>query len=254
MPRRLKQFVYLLLFLIFWSAVAGAFYWAYLKPVPSCVDHKQNQGEEGVDCGGPCTQFCIPATLAPVQVVGEPRVFQPTPQRVSVAVKLQNPNADFAARSFSYTVTVYGETGKSFTMAGSSYIYAGDIEYLAFLDDKDEGIGRPVNAVFTVSSPMWVPKRLFVKPALRVRNATTTIAEDGSLRVEGVVASDDARDVRDITLVALFKGERGETLGTSKTELDGVTAGGTESFLIVHPPSAGVVPGSTELFVSAIRP
>jgi hypothetical protein len=99
-----------------------------------------------------------------------------------------------------------------------------------------------------------VPKRLFVKPSLRVRSATTTIALDGSLRTEGVVASDDTRDVRDVTLVALFKGEHGETLGTSRTELDGITAGGTESFLIVHPPSAGVVPASTQLFVSGIRP
>jgi len=253
MHRRLKQLAYLIIFLAFWALVALAAYALFFKPVPSCVDHRQNQGEEGVDCGGPCRQFCIPATLHAIQVVGEPRVFQPSADRISLVVKLQNPNTEFAAQSFGYVATLYGDTGASATITGTSFMYAGDIKYVALLAPP-AAIGRPVRATFTVGSPAWVPLRLFTKPSLRIQNQTTTVAVDGSVRVDGTLASDDTRTLREVSIVALFYGGRGELLGASQTVLDSLSAGATSPFVIAYPPLSGVLPESTQVFVSAIRP
>lgn len=206
-----------------------------------------------MDCGGPCRQFCIPADLTPIQVSGEPRVFQPIPELVSVMVKLQNPNTTFSAREFSYTLTIHGEGSRTKTISGTSFIYAGDIKYLAFLENSAE-VGRPVRAEFVVSSPVWVPQGLFAKPSLRVQSQTASTTEDGSLRVEGIVANDDTRAARTISLVALFMGSRGELVGVSQTELDALDVGATSPFVIVHPLIEGAVAASTQVFVSGVRP
>jgi len=62
MPRRfIKQFIYGAFFTAFWLALLyGAWLLIYK---PSCADHIKNQGEAGIDCGGPC---------APCGVRGQP--------------------------------------------------------------------------------------------------------------------------------------------------------------------------------------
>ena len=36
-----------------------------LYKAPTCFDGKQNQGEGGIDCGGPCVKLCPSAFLPP---------------------------------------------------------------------------------------------------------------------------------------------------------------------------------------------
>ena len=52
-----KQLTFFLVFLII---IIGAAVGFWLKiAAPSCTDGKQNQGEKGVDCGGPCAKECL---------------------------------------------------------------------------------------------------------------------------------------------------------------------------------------------------
>ena len=58
-------FIYLTFFLLFSLSL-----YFYFKPQPSCSDGKQNQNEQGVDCGGVCVQECDIVKAQPL-IIGE---------------------------------------------------------------------------------------------------------------------------------------------------------------------------------------
>ena len=51
--RIIKRLVIIFVYLVIISAVGTGLYFL-LRTQPTCGDKIQNQGEEGIDCGGPC--------------------------------------------------------------------------------------------------------------------------------------------------------------------------------------------------------
>ena len=77
-----------------------------LYKAPSCVDHTQNQGEQGIDCGGPCAYLCSADELAPsVRFV---RAVFPGAGTTDIIAYIDNPNKTAGAQAASYTVDLYG--------------------------------------------------------------------------------------------------------------------------------------------------
>ena len=159
MPRRVKQVVYGILYLVIVGAIATGIYFLFLKPAPSCFDGIQDEGETGIDCGGPCAKLCIPSNIAPIVPLGAVTIFSPLAGHVTVLAELENTNTDFAANSFDYVVTLYGADGSS-TVAnipGSSFAYAAETKYLVV---PNEDIPASVSrADITVSDIQWVRQR-----------------------------------------------------------------------------------------------
>lgn len=71
---------------------------------PSCADGKQNQDEEGIDCGGSCAQICTASAVPPV--VDFVRALKQG-NRVDVIAYIENPNPSAAAWGARYTVELY---------------------------------------------------------------------------------------------------------------------------------------------------
>lgn len=256
MRRRLKQTIYLLAFLVFWGGIFSGVYLLYFQVPPSCFDTKQNQGEEGIDCGGPCKRFCVPQNLTDIQLDGLPIVFNPVPDRVSVLLKLRNPNVEFGAKQVGYTVRVYGENPSStLDIVGSTFLYAGEIKYVPLIRPT-ASIGRATRADISIatSTTTWLPASLMSKPAIRIQDAQTTADNQQGVRVAGRVINDDVLPVTNVSVSALFFGINGGVVGVSQTELPSLDAGESISFLIVHPPITGIAPEATQVFVTALKP
>ncbi len=73
---------------------------------PSCTDNVQNQGEAGVDCGGPCAYLCQAQAAAPV--VRFTQAIAPATGRTDVIAYVDNPNATAAAKNVPYHLALYG--------------------------------------------------------------------------------------------------------------------------------------------------
>lgn len=71
---------------------------------PSCSDGRQNQGEQGKDCGGPCAYLCTAHMQAPI--VRFAKTVSPSANRVDVVAYVDNPNINSGARFVPYTVTL----------------------------------------------------------------------------------------------------------------------------------------------------
>lgn len=79
---------------------------ATLYKTPTCFDTKQNQGETGVDCGGPCNALCTAEEQAPVARFV--RQLSPQPGRTDVIAYIDNKNANAAMAGAKFTITLYG--------------------------------------------------------------------------------------------------------------------------------------------------
>jgi hypothetical protein len=78
---------------------------AVFYKTPTCLDNTQNQGEAGVDCGGPCAKACV-ADVKPAQVRFA-RAVVPGADRTDVIAYVDNPNTGEAAHAVPATVEVY---------------------------------------------------------------------------------------------------------------------------------------------------
>lgn len=253
MARRLKQFAYLCLFLVFWGGVVGLFYRTFFVRPPSCFDTVQNQGEEGPDCGGPCKTLCISKTLIPPSALSAPQVFQPAAGVLSVLLELKNPNPTTAIRSVPYSVLVTGSSGAPLTLSGVTNLYASEVRRLVLV--RSSMLEGPFTATLTIttSSAQWAAAQQFAKPELRVVDAQTSSSPDGT-RVEGTIASDDALPVTDVTVLGVFYDSSGQLLGASQTVLQRLAPGASSRFTISSPELIGIDPSATQVTVTAYRP
>ena len=80
---------------------------ATLYKTPTCTDNVQNQGEYGVDCGGPCPYLCVDQTLPPTILFTKTVPAQGG--RIDVAALIENKNPDAAAKNVPYRIQIFGK-------------------------------------------------------------------------------------------------------------------------------------------------
>lgn len=86
--------------------VLGVLSYSTLHKAPSCVDNTQNQGESGIDCGGPCPYLCTEQEQAPVVRFTQARTN--ANGTTDVIAYVDNTNQGAYARNVAYSVSLYG--------------------------------------------------------------------------------------------------------------------------------------------------
>jgi uncharacterized protein YegL len=110
-------------------------YYLSHREVPTCFDGKQNQNEEGIDCGGGCALVCK-GKAKDLKVLWT-KIDEIRPGVSEVAFAIENSNVIVGAKNIPYTVTLYGARGEQLeerhgtTFAGPNeafLIYEGNIK------------------------------------------------------------------------------------------------------------------------------
>ena len=101
-----KQIIIALIFFGLVFSITSAFVITH-RPQPTCFDNKQNQGEEGIDCGGPCIS-CNLKENPPISVKTEPKFIIASNNTVHVFFTLLNSDNEWGLKSFKYTLTFIG--------------------------------------------------------------------------------------------------------------------------------------------------
>lgn len=253
MSRLSKQLIYGFLFFLFWAVVSAIVYFVYVRPGPGCFNGRQDDGEEGVDCGGVCAAVCLPQDMRPLEAVGEPRIFRSSPTVVGILVKIQNPNLEFAAKSFNYRIDVYDTSDTILaSRSGSSFIYAGEIKYLAdFISVPNSQ--DAFRAVITVESREWLPVARYSLPRIAIQDKRTEVRNEAII-VSGRILNQDVADFPRVEVVAILYNNFGLPVGVVRTEVENVWVGEPREFAASHPLSISIDPARTEYFVYARRP
>lgn len=222
-----KQIVYGIVFLGIIALVLLGLWSALISSPPSCFDSKKNQGEEDVDCGGPCVS-CSIRSVRDVEVRWA-KVFRAA-DGVGVAAELYNPNSDWAASHLEYRLTLKNELGEVLaTLTGTTFAYAGELKYVVY-PLVSEGRGA-VSADMRLLNPTWTPVKEFVKPEMETQSVQTK--KEDVMYVSGRLVNHSERVLGTPEVYALLFNEKDALIAASKTELGNVASFGSHDFRIL---------------------
>lgn len=174
MSRILKQIIYGALYLI----VAGAIVYGLLSlnifSAPSCFDNKQNQKEEGIDCGGPC----VPCAIKNLQPLRSKIETFGIDGNTNAVITLANPNFDYGAESFAYTVNFYNQQkDKIFSLSKTSFIYPAEAQKTIIEPNlRISSLSIAGSPELIIGNINWKPAAEFPEPKVQIRQVKTEVS------------------------------------------------------------------------------
>lgn len=231
MNRALKQILYGLLFVGILTIVG----WIAWQPeeeaiVASCTDGIQNQEEEGVDCGGPCTS----CELRDLRLqIGGVEIIK-VGDKSSLLVRVTNPSKNFGLNNVAYQFQVLGGLGTLLeSVDGVLNMGAAEDKHIAVVGlDLDK---RDIEEViFTLDTFEFTDREDLIDYGLRTSGAQTTFPEE-VVRVDGLIKNESSSLIPEVVVTAIFYTESGEIANVGDTFLTNLKAFEERNFVISVP-------------------
>ncbi|MDB5244325.1 MAG: hypothetical protein JWN18_195 [Parcubacteria group bacterium] len=218
---------FIILFIL--GAVAVAFLAVVListvYKTPTCSDKTQNQGEAGVDCGGPCSYLCTPQVVPPTVLFT--KAITNEQGRTDIVASIENKNLTAAAKGVPYNVLIYGPhqallktvTGRvDLPPGGKQTVYIPGVLF------NNQTV---VNSFLEIDpiAPKWFT--LTFDP--RIVPFVTNVNQTGSLTAPRITATLGNRTVvvqSNVQVVVVVRDARGEVIGASQTVVPSIAAQG----------------------------
>jgi hypothetical protein len=205
-------------------------------PAATCFDKIQNQGEKGVDCGGPCSP-CKEISQTKDLAIEETAFAPGGDNAYDVVSKISNPNDSVGASSFDYVFNLKDASGKVIaTGIGTSFILPSDTRYVAKLGLAVDSKAVPVSVDFSISNVIWGKLANIGKPQLGVynKNFGSNMASEG-IEADGVIRNESSYDLKKIEAVILLRNDKGRIIAINTTERDSIRAGQEQNFQVTWP-------------------
>ncbi|MFH1193114.1 MAG: hypothetical protein V1656_02240 [Candidatus Jorgensenbacteria bacterium] len=253
MSRSSKQFVYGAFYLALLALILWGGFRAFV-PGPSCGDGILNQNEERVDCGGPCAPCAVqPETLR----ASEAQAFSTEGGRTVFLVQIINPNAAYAAASFSYSFVMTDSSGRALgsTPRKTDRIHASERRYL-FESEVPVSFTSTGQVSLMLSDVEWKQAAELPRVEFSALRIATDVNADG-IRVQGEVENRSPFGAREVKIIALLFDRAGAPLFAAQTVVDEIAGGATQAFPPIKFPADGALaraadPAATEVFVSGL--
>lgn len=216
-----KQIIIAVIFLLIIGSIVGIVYFLIKGPVATCSDGIQNQGEEGIDCGGPC-KSCPEEVLEDIEILWTKALS--SPGAYDVVAKIKNPNRDYGAASFSYTFKIT-QNGQETFKEGTSYILPQETKYII-----EPRVLTAFSAIFSgtptveleIKNLEWEKLKEYVKPEFFIRDKNYQLLgaeESGYSRISGIVENKSNFDFDKLDVKAVLFSENQQVIGVGKTEM-----------------------------------
>lgn len=212
-----------------------------LTPPPTCFDNRKNQGEEDVDCGGPCAP-CALKRQEPLAVFWA-RIIPVGERQYDFAAEIKNPNLALGG-TFLYTFKIFDNTG--FLLAerkGRSFIYPGETAHVI---ENSFATERTVDHIdLAIQDTAFMLSR-DTEPDL-IGRGTYTIQAGGPGRqaghVSALLVNRTLEDKKNILVNVLLYDKDGNVVGVNKTVVDSLASGASLPLEFSWP---GVIEGGVD--------
>lgn len=202
-------------------------------PNPSCADQKQNQGETGTDCGGPCVP-CELKNPKSIQVVWV-RALPLGNNSYDLAASIRNPNEVLSSRRLEYEFVLSDRFGVVLQKSGRSFIFPQDSAYIIEANIKTDRI--PVKVKFNITDPGWELKAV-ERPNIAVGKKDYRVETIGD-KISSVIVSDLTNrtpyNLRETEVRAVIFDRNQNVLGVSKIILDNFRTGTQREVKFIWP-------------------
>lgn len=231
MPWRYRrQLIYLFSVIGFFLVVGLAVYFIY-KPEPTCFDNKQNQDEEGVDCGGPCQLACVQSVI-PLKTYWT-RPLKTADGVFDVASLVENQNQDLGIRKLFYTIYFYdGDNVLITTREGETFVNPGE-KFLLFESNIKTGVRDIKKTFIEFSRDIQWEKATLVQPVVSVERKEFVNEEKPRLRLRVVNTSLDR--LRDVKIMVVMSDNYGNAFAASSSFVDSLAVGESKDVFLTWP-------------------
>ena len=232
------------------GAVAAAFFIilsiSVFYKAPSCSDGVQNQGEAGVDCGGPCPYLCTADEHAPTVLFT--KAIPSGTGRTDIIASVENVNAGAAAKHVPYMVTLYG-VGQVFIQRVAGTLDLPPATTVpVFIPGVASGSQKVVSAFLTIdpSIPRWFAMASDPR-VLPVVSNTTLGGSAASPRIDAVLTNSSTSVLADVPAIVLVHSAGGEVIAASQTLVPSIPAQGQATATFTWNGAFSGVPAAIEV-------
>lgn len=255
MSRTTKQIVYGCVYGIIFVLLLRGAYIAIFTSYQTCFDNLQNQGEERVDCGGPCPA-CAGPVYEPLAIVDQIFTFTAVPGRAVVFAKVKNTNREYMARRVEYVFSILNSGGSVLGRVNGNVSIPASSEKYIFGSTEINFTGiKDVYATLRFMEPEWGLLGNGVEQTLSLPFDVTTKTDGTAVRVEGTLKNSNYTDVNEVEVLVLLRDRSDfhDPLYAGKTVIR-VRGMSENRFSVVFPPSSvlsdRVDPELTEVFTN----
>lgn len=184
-----------------------------------------NQGETGVDCGGPCPYLCTDQQHAPIVLFT--KAIPNGTGRTDVVASIENINTTAAAKGVPYTMTLYGSNNEFVQQVSGTVDLPPSSTVPVFIPGVSSGNQTSVHAFLTIasSSPRWfqIANDSRIKPVV---SNTTESGTTNAPRIDAVLSNASITALSDVLVIVLVRDDQGEVVAASQTIVSSIPAQG----------------------------
>ena len=201
---------------------------------PTCFDGIQNQGEQGIDCGGPCNILCRAEYSNPVIIWGPRWEKVLVSGTYSFLTYVQNPNIGAGAFNVPYMFKVYDKDNiLLFQKTGTTYVPPNN-NFVVFEDNINLGDKIPARTEFEFTgNPVWQKMTSSELSITAISKNLTNVDTRPKLTV--TMQNSTINPVGNIEAVAILYDENNNAIAFSKTMIDSIDANGTTDIVFTWP-------------------
>ncbi len=224
--------------IVFFSLIAVIAFSGYqlLRRDASCIDGVLNQGEEKVDCGGPCAA-CKVIRFSDVEVVSYRSFF--AGGAYDALAQVRNPNAQHGTRALAYTFHFYDENKIVIAeKKGTTYLLAGQTRYI--VENNIDTKKQAAFVAFAVDSfSAWESQEKLTGqitlPIFSKKYERVGALEQGFAKVTGTVENQGDHTFASVDVHVVLVDKNKNPIAAGKTELNNVRFHEGRAFVVLFP-------------------
>ncbi len=213
------------------ALIAGVVYMTKYYQPPSCSDKIQNQGENGPDCGGPCSVVCAAQVTQPI--ISWSRSFESGKGAYNAVAYIENPNPNLGVREAVYRFKLYDQNDVFILeRVGKTYIRPNE-QFAIFEPRIPVGERIPKRTFFEfLSFSDWI-KIEGQKPDISVKAPIPETGPTPSVSVS--LTNKDNLSVQDIRVVAVVYDKDNNAMAASASAVDSIPAESSSEVVFTWP-------------------
>jgi len=239
-----KQLTFFTLFLLAISLIIAII--LTKLAAPTCSDNKQNQGEEGVDCGGPCKNQCL-GEVKELLVLWT-KFFEINQGKYDTIALIENPNLFLDLSSIKYQFKFYDKDNVLIAIrGGETFINSGET-FPIFETNVDIGQRVPSRVFIEFEKNINWERTGKEKPQLVVSKKQFSNLPLFP-RLDATINNKSISSVDNIFVVAILYDKDKNAMAVSATKIDNLQGGASWDISFTWSQPFSEEPSSIEIFL-----
>lgn len=191
---------------------------------PSCSDNVQNQGEQGIDCGGPCPYLCTALEQPPVvlftQVIN-------VGARTDIVAEVENKNTSAAAKNVPYVISLYDTKHELIQNINGTIDLPPRSTEPVYIPGAYAGQRKAASAFLSIDSSL--PEWFTLLTGSYVVPTVSNITKSGTAsnpRIEAKITNSSFSALADVTVIIFVHDAKNNVIAASSTVIPSLQGNG----------------------------